>query len=656
MMNAHLNNLRSLWLVVMTVVTMLMLPTVAKAQSFTYEGLYYNVTNIFYAEVTSPPEGKYSGDITIPEKVKYNGSTGLVIAVGDNAFKGASGVTSVKLPLKGITKIGEYAFNDCTGLTEFTLPESITSIGKYAFYYCDKLQHLYVHSKDPSTYNVGTGAFSKINNGGNVCTLHVPKGCTAAYAADAAFSVFTKVEEFEPPVLYDLYVADKQVTSENASDILGDGAASYDAEKNTLTIKGNITSSGDFVPCIGNNSMTDLTIEVAKAATLTSDWVPINIFKDTKITGSSLLKLVPTTDVDAIFAEMANLEIVNANIEMEGGIGGYNQTTSLTITNSSLKIQSLNKGGVISDWKELILKDCYIKEPSEYVYDVCSKYNNRKCLMNDDGLETIVESAEICPGEPIIYYDLFVAVKQVTSENASDILGNGVASYDADKNTLTIKGDITCKGKKMSCIRNEGVANLTIEVAAPATLTSEMDVICLGESTKITGASLLKLVASDKNAAIYSMFADLMIENANLEIKGRIEEDASHGTLTITNSSVTAETQHSGGAIVWWSDLVLNGCTIKTPQGAKYGECSKIGNEKCIMDQNGDPAMTVIINTKEEPVKGDANNDGKVNADDIKAVVDYILTGKTAGFNFDNADLNGDKKVNAADLVLLIAH
>ena len=72
------------------------------------------------------------------------------------------------------------------------------------------------------------------------------------------------------------------------------------------------------------------------------------------------------------------------------------------------------------------------------------------------------------------------------------------------------------------------------------------------------------------------------------------------------------------------------------------------------MDQNGDPAMVVVINTKAEAVKGDANNDGKVNADDIKAVVDYIMTGKTVGFNFDNANLNGDKKVDAADLVLLI--
>ena len=53
-------------------------------------------------------------------------------------------------------------------------------------------------------------------------------------------------------------------------------------------------------------------------------------------------------------------------------------------------------------------------------------------------------------------------------------------------------------------------------------------------------------------------------------------------------------------------------------------------------------------------VKGDANGDWMVDEDDVTAISDYILTGGTAYIVFDNADLNGDKKVDAADLVLLI--
>ena len=51
---------------------------------------------------------------------------------------------------------------------------------------------------------------------------------------------------------------------------------------------------------------------------------------------------------------------------------------------------------------------------------------------------------------------------------------------------------------------------------------------------------------------------------------------------------------------------------------------------------------------------GDADGSGDVNAADIDAVVKYIIEGYSKGFIFNNADLNGDDKVDAADLVLLI--
>lgn len=50
-------------------------------------------------------------------------------------------------------------------------------------------------------------------------------------------------------------------------------------------------------------------------------------------------------------------------------------------------------------------------------------------------------------------------------------------------------------------------------------------------------------------------------------------------------------------------------------------------------------------------LKGDANNNGTVNTQDIDAIVRYIMSGDETGFFFQNADVNGDKKVNAADIV-----
>ena len=60
--------------------------------------------------------------------------------------------------------------------------------------------------------------------------------------------------------------------------------------------------------------------------------------------------------------------------------------------------------------------------------------------------------------------------------------------------------------------------------------------------------------------------------------------------------------------------------------------------------------------TEMEPqgTPGDANGDGGVDASDIDVVVRYIMEGDFEGFNFGNANLNGDDKVDTADLVLLI--
>lgn len=56
----------------------------------------------------------------------------------------------------------------------------------------------------------------------------------------------------------------------------------------------------------------------------------------------------------------------------------------------------------------------------------------------------------------------------------------------------------------------------------------------------------------------------------------------------------------------------------------------------------------------EADLQADVNNDGIIDSQDINAIVRYILYGDVKGFIFKNADMNGDDKVNVADIVLLI--
>ena len=63
--------------------------------------------------------------------------------IGDNAFCGCSGLTSVTIG-NSVTSIGENAFCGCSGLTSVTIGNSVTSIGENAFCGCSGLTSVHI--------------------------------------------------------------------------------------------------------------------------------------------------------------------------------------------------------------------------------------------------------------------------------------------------------------------------------------------------------------------------------------------------------------------------------------------------------------------------------------------------------------------------------
>ena len=95
-----------------------------------------------------------------------------VTSIGTSAFYGCSGLTSVTIP-STVTSVGVNAFSDCSSLTSVTIPEGVTSIGNSAFYGCSGLTSVTI----PSTVaSIGDSAFRDCSG---LTSVTIPEGVTS---------------------------------------------------------------------------------------------------------------------------------------------------------------------------------------------------------------------------------------------------------------------------------------------------------------------------------------------------------------------------------------------------------------------------------------------------------------------------------------------
>ena len=103
-------------------------------ESFEFcDGLYYLLDYSDNTAAVFEPvnNDRYTGDIVVPDTVEMDGIKFAVTTIDDGAFSRAR-LTSLKLP-KTLKKIGDWAFQQTSGLKTFNIPETVTSIGESAF-------------------------------------------------------------------------------------------------------------------------------------------------------------------------------------------------------------------------------------------------------------------------------------------------------------------------------------------------------------------------------------------------------------------------------------------------------------------------------------------------------------------------------------------
>ena len=144
------------------------------AHDFEVDGIYYYKLSSTEVKVTFRGDyyysytNEYTGSVVIPERVTYKGVT------------------------YSVTSIGSYAFCECDGLKEITIPNSVTSINEYAFCNCSRLTEIRVKATNPPT--VEKDAFFGVDKS---IPVFVPTGSVEAYKSQNGWNEFSLITDNE---------------------------------------------------------------------------------------------------------------------------------------------------------------------------------------------------------------------------------------------------------------------------------------------------------------------------------------------------------------------------------------------------------------------------------------------------------------------------
>lgn len=136
-----------------------------------------------------PTGNEYSGKVTVPAFVNYDGKKYAVTQIGTRAFYGQTALTQVELP-STLATIGMQAFQE-SGITSLTVPVNVKSIDNNAFRRCNDMKTLTLMPLTPPTAS-GTAFPTPVPTN---CKLYVPKGCLNAYKTADVWKTFATIEE-----------------------------------------------------------------------------------------------------------------------------------------------------------------------------------------------------------------------------------------------------------------------------------------------------------------------------------------------------------------------------------------------------------------------------------------------------------------------------
>ncbi len=446
---------------------------------------------------------EYIGSVVIPASVSYGGRTYSVTSIGEGAFWGCDGLTSVTIP-NSVTSIGDDAFKRCTGLASIEIPNSVTSIGNYAFLDCSGLTSVTIPNSVTSignnTFSGCTGLTSPVYNAH--VFAYLPTSYSGAYTipdgiesiAGGAFSGCTGLTS---------------VTIPNSVTSIGNSAFSVCSGLTSITIPNSVTSIGwyAFKKCtgltsvaignsvagIGDYAFNGCSVNTINFTGTLEDWLnkvwsPVYISNNYKLKINGVLQeniIIPNSVInigDNAFNgcnSLASIEIPNSVTSIgDGAFGSCSGLFSVTINSDSIVSKSNLRGIFGSQVKEYIIGDG-VTSIGENAFYGCTGLTS---VTIPNSVTSIGQEAfEYCSGLTSITipnsvtsigwwaFNKCIGLTSVAIGNSVTSIGDCAFSYCTGLTSVTIGNSVTSIGW-YAFYKCTGLTSVTIESENPPTL------------------------------------------------------------------------------------------------------------------------------------------------------------------------------------------
>lgn len=650
------------------------------------EGIYYSFEGT-EATVTYGVN-KYKGDIVIPAVVTYNETDYSVVSIGSKAFENCSGLTSITIPnsvtviagdafsgCKGlssviipnsVTTIGGNAFSGCSGLTSITIPQSVTIIGFYAFTGCSGLKAISVEEGN-TRFDSRNHCNAIIETSSN--TLRV--GCQNTIIPNDVTSI--ENEAFRGCGGLTSITIPNSVTS------IGYYAFSGCSGLTSITIPNSVTSIGGeaFSYCSG---LTSIVVEEGniKFDSRSNCNAIIETLSNKLIVGcqnTTIPNSVMTIGAQAFIScsGLTSITIPNGVTTIEGAAFAFcSGLTSVTIPNSVTSIGSQTFLGcsgltsitipssVASIGYQTFLGCSGLTDVYCYAENVPTTNSDAFAYLNLGNITLHVRPASIDSYKTSAPWSDF---KEIVESDYLDVANLNIKAGESNTQEISLDNGITdLVAFQMDLTLPEGVGIDKAGCTLSSRITDENQELTIGKlesgAYRITSTSLSLTPISGNDGTL-------------LNLKLIAADGCVGGQATISNIIFsTAESEKIIMSDKTFDISILYNLTYKV-DGQEYKDTSIVYNTAIAPEAEPTRDGYTFGGWSELPetmpnhdveitgrfyLYGDVNTDEAVDVVDVVDIARFVVATPSVSFREKLADLNKDNTVNIADAVALVNH